>query len=305
MNNLKDIKWYATVKVKMISLLILTMTIVTVIIGILSYGYIKTAEETRLNQFANVTADRLSKGLETPIWNIDREQVSDILETELGESSIVGIVVNDQGGQGILSAKGRDRGNQVIDYSGPFGSNDIQVTRNIIREGNNIGSLDIYVSQEQLKKDLSNFATGIIVLILVLAIAIFVLMNILLSTIVIKPLLKLASTADAISLGQLDENFEIKSEDEIGFLANSFKKMQVSLRIAMKRISKKSEEPAPAVAPQQKSTFDAAVIQGFVQQIKSVGKFPSLPSIFKIASKANTVPDDLVDAAWKEWKKQN
>lgn len=304
MNNLKDIKWYATVKVKMISLLILTMSVVTIIMGVLSYNYIKNVETTRLTEFAHVTADRLSKGLETPMWNIDREQVSDLLATELGESTIVGIVVNDQGSQGIMAAKGRDQANQIIDSSGPFGLSNIQVTRNIIREGNVIGSLELYVTRDELNEELSQFALGIIVLIIALAAAIFIIMNILLGSIVIKPLIKLADTADAISLGQLDQNFEITSKDEIGFLSDSFKKMQVSLRIAMKRIAKKSEEVTPP-APQKKSTFDNTVVQNFVQQIKNAGKFPSLPSIFKIASKANTVPDDLIDAAWQEWKKHN
>ncbi len=303
MNNLKDIKWYATVKVKMISLLILTMTVVTIIMGVISYNYIKNVETNRLTEFANVTADRLARGLETPMWNIDREQISDLLATELGESTIIGIVANDQGSQGIMSAKGRSQGNQIIDSSGPFDASSIQVTRNIVREGNNIGSLELYVTRDELNEQLSQFALGIIVLVIVLAIAIFIIMNILLGSIVIKPLIKLADTADAISLGQLDQSFEIASKDEIGFLADSFKKMQVSLRIAMKRISKKPEEPAPSAA--QKSTFDANVIQAFIQQIKNAGKFPSLPSIFKIASKANTVPDDLVKAAWQEWKKQN
>ena len=305
MNNLKDIKWYATIKVKMISLLILTMSVVTIMMGVLSYNYIKNVETDRLIQFANVTADRLAKGLETPMWNIDREQVSDLLATELGQSTIIGIVANDQGSRGVMSAKGRDQANQIVDYSsnGFFvASGNIQVTRNIIREDNNIGSLELYLTRDELNERLSQFALGIILLVVALAIAIFLIMNFLLGGIVIKPLIKLADTADAISLGQLDESFEISSKDEIGLLADSFKKMQVSLRIAMKRISKKPEE---TTAPVQKSTFDAAVIKGFVQQIKNMGKFPSLPSIFKIASKANTVPDDLVNAAWDEWKKQN
>lgn len=296
MNNLKDIKWYATVKVKMISLLIFTMSAVTIVVGILSYNYIKEIETNKLTQFANLTADRVSKSLETPMWNIDREQVNDLLITELGLSTIVGIVVNDQGDQGVMAAKSRDQTNQIIDYSGSFDPLNIQIKRNIVREGTIIGSLAIYVTRDELNNALSQFAIGIIALIIILAIAIFIIMNILLSSIVIKPLIKLAATADAISLGKLDQSFQVNSKDEIGFLADSFKKMQVSLRIAMKRISKNSELA-------QKSTFNQELIANFVQQIKNEGKLPSLKSIFKVASKANTIPDDLVAAAWKEWNK--
>ena len=125
--------------------------------------------------------------------------------------------------------------------------------------------------------------------------------NILLSSIVIKPLIRLAATADAISLGKLEQSFQVNSQDEIGFLADSFKKMQVSLRIAMKRISRNAE--LAKAQPVLKSTFSQELITSFVRQINNEGKLPSLKSIFKIASKANTIPDDLVAAAWQEWNK--
>lgn len=301
MNNLKDIKWYATVKVKMISLLIFTMSVVTIIVGILSYNYIKDIETNKLTQFANLTADRVAKSLETPMWNIDREQVNDLLITELGLSTIVGIVVNDQGNQGVMAAKSRDQTNQIIDYSGSFNPLNIQITRKIVREGTSIGSLILYVTRDELSEALSQFALGIIALIIILAIAIFIIMNILLSSIVIKPLIQLAATADAISLGKLEQSFQVNSQDEIGFLADSFKKMQVSLRIAMKRISRNAE--LAKAQPVLKSTFSQELITSFVRQINNEGKLPSLKSIFKIASKANTIPDDLVAAAWQEWNK--
>jgi methyl-accepting chemotaxis protein len=302
MKNLKDIKWYATVKVKMISLLIFTISAITIIVGILSYNYIKVIETSKLTQFANITADRLSKSLVTPMWNIDKELVSELLVTELGLSTIVGIVVNDQDNQGVMSAKSRNQNNQIIDFSGHFDPMNIKITRNIISEDTTIGSLVLYVSRDELVESLNQFAIGIIALIVILAITIFTIMNILLSRIVIKPLIKLADTADAISLGRIDQNFEINSKDEIGILADSFKKMQVSLRIAMTRIAKKST-PANTQSV-QKSSFDQVVIKDFIRKIKSSEKFPSLSSIFKVASKANTVPDDLLEAAWQEWKHQ-
>jgi methyl-accepting chemotaxis protein len=301
MNNLKDIKWYATVKVKMISWLIFTMSVVTIIVGILSYNYIKDIETKKLTQFANLTADRVARSLETPMWNIDREQVNDLLIAELGLSTIVGIVVNDLGNQGVMAAKSRDQTNQVIDYSGSFNPLNIQITRKIVRKGTSIGFLTLYVTRDELNEALSQFALGIIALIIILAIAIFIIMNILLSRIVIKPLIQLAATADAISLGKLEQSFQVNSDDEIGFLADSFKKMQVSLRIAMKLISRNAE--LTKVQPALKSTFSQELITSFVRQINNEGKLPSLKSIFKIASKANTIPDDLIAAAWQEWNK--
>ncbi len=300
MNNLKDIKWYSTVKTKMTSSLILTMTAVTIIAGLLSYNYIKTFETNNLTEFANISADRLSKSLQTPMWNIDRELVEELLNTEMSEKTIVGIVVTDEGSKGVFSSKGREQSGQVIDYKGSFSNEHIRVNRNIVRDGKNIGAIDMYFTQEYLNEVLTRFAYGTVALVLILALAIFLLMNILLNRIVIKPLLELADTADAISLGKLNQTFDISSNDEIGYLAESFKKMQVSLRIAMNRLSEPTEAPAPA----NKSTFSAQVLQAFSQEIRTAGRMPSLSSIFKVAASSNTVPDDLISVAWKEWNQQ-
>ena len=46
-----------------------------------------------------------------------------------------------------------------------------------------------------------------------------------------------AMLAFATSRGDLEPEFEINSKDEIGYLSETFKKMQLSLRIAMKRLT--------------------------------------------------------------------
>lgn len=305
MNSLKDIKWYGTVKTKMTSLLILTMTIVMIVAGLYSYNYIRNYETDRLTEFARLSADRLAKSLETPMWNIDREQVDDLLNTEMAEKTIVGLVVTDEGDKGVFSSKGREQGGQIINYTGSFSNEHIRETRNILREGQNIGSIDIYITEQYLDEVLVRFAISAVVLVAILALAIFLLMNILLSRIVISPLLELADSADAISRGELNQAFDIGSNDEIGYLGESFKKMQISLRIAMNRLSEPSEAPAaPAPAPERKSSFSSQVLQEFLQEIRAAGRMPSLTSIFKFSASRKTTPDDLVSVAWKEWNHQ-
>ncbi|ODS23757.1 hypothetical protein AB835_07190 [Candidatus Endobugula sertula] len=307
MNSLKDIKWYDTVKTKMISLLILTMMAVMVIAGFYSFKYIQKLETGKLTTFANLSADRLSKSLETPMWNIDREHVSELLNTEMAEKVIVGLVVTDEGDKGVFSSKTRGPSGEIIDSASPFADSGnkhiIQVNRSITHDNKNIGSLDVYITDKYLDEELVNFAFAVVIVIAILALAIFLLMNILLNRIVINPLLELADSADAISRGELNQAFDIGSKDEIGYLGESFKKMQISLRIAMNRLSEPSETPAPT-APERKSTFSMQILQDFLQEIRAAGRMPSLTSIFKFASSRKTVPDDLVSVAWKEWNHQ-
>jgi methyl-accepting chemotaxis protein len=51
----------------------------------------------------------------------------------------------------------------------------------------------------------------------------------------------MTKVAEAVSLGNMDADFEKHSNDEIGGLADAFTRMKASLQIAIKRLAKKSD----------------------------------------------------------------
>jgi HAMP domain-containing protein len=63
--------------------------------------------------------------------------------------------------------------------------------------------------------------------------AIVLTINYLLRRAVIRPIRHLVRTAEAISLGDLDAEFEHQNQDEIGLLATAFNRMKSSLKISM------------------------------------------------------------------------
>ncbi|MDJ0636028.1 MAG: DUF3365 domain-containing protein [Xenococcaceae cyanobacterium MO_188.B29] len=63
------------------------------------------------------------------------------------------------------------------------------------------------------------------------------LVNYLLNQNVISPLKKIARVAEEVSTGYMDAEFEPTANDEIGNLAEAFKRMKLSLAMAMNRIS--------------------------------------------------------------------
>lgn len=64
------------------------------------------------------------------------------------------------------------------------------------------------------------------------------LINILLSRAVIRPLNRMVTVADQISTGKMDVEFEQDSEDEIGMLAAAFNRMKLSLSMAMRMLNR-------------------------------------------------------------------
>jgi HAMP domain-containing protein len=72
-------------------------------------------------------------------------------------------------------------------------------------------------------------------------IAVIFLVNLFLNQKVVRPLKRMTRIAEEVSTGHMDVEFEQLSNDEIGQLAKAFRRMQLSLEMAMKRIKRPSE----------------------------------------------------------------
>ncbi len=80
--------------------------------------------------------------------------------------------------------------------------------------------------------------------------AMFVLLNVLLDRLVIKPIVRMAAAADAISVGKFDLGaIDASGTDEVAKLAQSFNRMTTSLAKAMQLLRGRPAAPAPAPAP--------------------------------------------------------
>ncbi len=68
--------------------------------------------------------------------------------------------------------------------------------------------------------------------------AVIFLVNVFLNRQVVRPLKRITRVAEEVSTGHMDVDFEQLSNDEIGNLAKAFKRMKLSLEMAMKRIKR-------------------------------------------------------------------
>ena len=99
--------------------------------------------------------------------------------------------------------------------------------------GAQIVSVPMAVPIDRANKTFATFM-GSLALVFV---AIFVLLNVMLYTMVIRRVTKLAGIADQVSLGKMDAGeFKSKSRDEIGVLTNAMGRMKTSLVQAMKML---------------------------------------------------------------------
>jgi HAMP domain-containing protein len=78
----------------------------------------------------------------------------------------------------------------------------------------------------------------IILIVSTIFIATILLVNLFLNRQVVMPLKRMTRVAEEVSTGHMEVEFEQMSNDEIGNLAKAFRRMQLSLEMAMKRIKR-------------------------------------------------------------------
>ena len=98
-----------------------------------------------------------------------------------------------------------------------------------------IGTKIIYVPADKIDKIAKqNFLIILGTFMAIFAISIL-LVNLWLKQHIVRPLNQITQVAESVSLGDMDANFENESKDEIGRLADAFRRVKTTLEIAIKR----------------------------------------------------------------------
>ncbi len=233
------IAWHKTIRTKLIAVIIITTSAVLGGAGYFAYKYIEQQEQNELTELAEVSATRLSQHLIIPMWNLDKEQVAELLIAEMHEQRVAAIVIRDEDKSTLFAAKQRGDSWQIVDSVGSVGGDYIDVDKKVLLNGEEeIGVVSMFVTPEFMQADLKKFQQGVIATVVILNIVIFIIMMVVLGRVLINPLMTLALSAEQISKGDLNQRFDVSSHDEIGYLATTFNNMQSSLRIAIRRLTK-------------------------------------------------------------------
>jgi len=235
------IRWYSTIRMKIIMVVIISCTIVLGGLSIFNTITEQEAITTELTKLAKVTSQRLSKHLIGPMWDLDNDLVDATIEAEMLEDNIHAIVIWDGDTKEVFSARERGPGGRLLESTGAIAGDLIKSSSQVNNGDKDIGEVAVFVSKKQLEKRLAQSWLYNIITLIILIVFMAIIMTIVMSQIIIGPITRLAKHADDISHGDLKQNIQAESNDEIGQLAEAFHRMQTSLRVAFKRIYAKAK----------------------------------------------------------------
>jgi signal transduction histidine kinase/DNA-binding response OmpR family regulator/HAMP domain-containing protein len=181
--------------------------------------------EKRLDNVSSLAKTSLS----TPLWNFDRDVVANFIEALLADESMVYAQVVWKGQVIVPPKVRREFLNKDISY---FADSSQFIVKNIdvSYEGNNVGTLQIAMSRESIKKELRLNILGIITLTILIIAAISLTSIVITRRYISRPLLALQSSAALIAHGDLEAAIDISSRDEIGSLAQDLNVMRGSIK---------------------------------------------------------------------------
>ncbi len=104
--------------------------------------------------------------------------------------------------------------------------------------GEIVGAQMISVPASRVINKANQSSLLIVGLVSIVFVIVIVLVNIFLTQQVVLPLKRITRVAEEVSTGHMDVEFEQLTNDEIGHLAKAFKRMKLSLEMAMKRLKR-------------------------------------------------------------------
>jgi methyl-accepting chemotaxis protein len=213
-------------KAKMLLVFILTISMVMMVVLWRTSHVIETALTANLKSSLNVLTSLASGAAKTGLEFDDREAIAQGMTGFISQSIFSFVTIRDIQGKEFF--KYRREGFAAITSPDSLSLSKLHeelfTEMPVLSNEKKIGSIIIGISLDEKNKVLST-AQNSVILITLLVIALFVFVTVYFANMIASPIQEITRIAEEIALGKLDQRIAIKRGDEIGKLADSFRKM--------------------------------------------------------------------------------
>ena len=211
-------------------IIIFITTSVFVGFGLFRYQQFSNRLSKQLQQSLDQSLERLSVGLKSPFFTLYQAGIKDIIHSELKNQAIQGIYVLD-GKSDKLYYGYRREGDSILETGQVITQpDDLSGRRQIAYEDEILGTVVVIMTTSGLRKQLLVAVIFDLSLFVILDVILIVLVIYFLRVRFVKPITALTALSTKAAAGDLESAIQVKSEDEIGILAQSFLSMRSSIK---------------------------------------------------------------------------
>jgi len=214
-------------------LLIGIVTVLLMVFSAIVVSYQIKVNDADLNTRLESAISFAQKSLPTPLWNLDYDVVSDVIDALfLNESIVYTTIYLDNR---ILIEKSR-LGDPALKNTRPdpggtgYAKFLINREAGIFYEGNKVGTILIQMTREKHRRQLMHQIYGITALTVVIISAIWITTLLMTRRYITNPLKRLQDSASKIALGELDAFVDQSGDGEIGMLARHLDRMRSAIK---------------------------------------------------------------------------
>ena len=150
-----------------------------------------------------------------------------------------------------------------------------------------------YASQADVENSTSFKSQSLIMILISISGAVFaILLGMIVANLISKPLIKLVESADKVAGGDLNVVIDINTNDEVGILAQSFRKMSDNINEVMGNINVASEQVASGAKQVSDSSMELS--QGATEQASAIEQLTA--SIEEISAQTKLNADNAKEA---------
>lgn len=214
-------------------------------ISFFAYNYSINKEhlETKANQKADWTIERLSQNLIIPLWEVDSQWVGMITDTEILADDVKAICVMGEGDLKVFRIR-NDDGKVIASDEAYTGDYFIKRSAPVVHDGHKIGQVNIFFSDANLKRELARELTANASLAILIIIFLILAPILILDHLVLHPLNKILTIVKNTDKENRFTKVEIVKEDQIGLLAKEFNNMMENIKFKEKMMLSQSRQAA-------------------------------------------------------------
>ena len=183
---------------------------------------------TNLEQQVNQKADRLADSLVLPLWEIDHAWVSRVIDNEITDKFIYAIIVSAEGS--LFEGRMRDGNWLPVPSMNNIHGDYITEIRDIVREGEVVGNVKLYVTSSFILDRLKEKALFDLLMALLLGVICVSVLLLMFNRMVIKPIEEVLRSTMAIASGDYSHEISILQNDEFGRLNQSVNSMKDNIQ---------------------------------------------------------------------------
>jgi len=178
------------IQTKTIVLVIIITSALLIVFGLIDYAQIQTEMTSDLEESAKIIANRLSKTLVDPLWDMEMDKIDNIMKAEMAEKRIYAIIVKENNSDEVSQGRVRNEKWEIIETNQDIkGIQFIRNVKKLVKENDVLGTVEVINTPKFMYQSLFRASLMVLCKMIIQTLLLIIALYLIIRKIIIQPLL--------------------------------------------------------------------------------------------------------------------